>query len=167
MNLYQKFEGLMQADPLAPAVIGEGKLMTRKVFMALVDAMAAGLYAQGVKAGDVVGISLPNSPQHLVALLAVARLGAISLPLHPRSSPQARRNLIVKYKARNILIGVLPPNAESIRGMRFFQVDEVLRQGQAGYADKDLPAQPDPSAIGRISLTSGTSWEPSAVAYTH
>jgi acyl-coenzyme A synthetase/AMP-(fatty) acid ligase len=167
MNLYQKFEGLMQADPQAAALVSEGKLMTRKVFMAMVDAMAAGLHAQGVKAGDVVGISLPNSPQHLVGLLALARLGAISLPLHPRSSPQARRRLIVKYKASTILIGVVPPNADQIKGIRFLPVEEVLRQGQAGYAEKALPAQPDPSVIGRISLTSGTSGEPSAVAYTH
>lgn len=167
MNLYQKFEGLMLADPQAPALVSEGKLMTRKVFMALVDAMAAGLHAHGVKAGDVVGITLPNSPQHLISLLAVARLGAISLPLHPRSSPQTRRRLITRYKSTTILIGMLPPNAAEIKGLRFLQVDEVLRQGQSGFAEKNLPAQPDPQMIARISLTSGTSGEPSAVAYTH
>lgn len=167
MNLYQKFEALALAEPLAPALIHEGKLMTRRTFMAQVDGLAAGLFAQGVKPGDVVGVSLANTPMHLMSLLAIARLGAASLPLHMRSSPMARRRLISKYKARTILTGVLPPNAAQISELKFLQADEVLRAGQAGFESKSLPPQPQGDVIGRISLTSGTTGEPSAVAYTH
>ena len=167
MNLYQKFEALVNAEPQAIALISDGRLMTRKQFLSMVDAMAAGLHEQGVRSGDVVGISLPNTPSHLISLLAVARLGAMTLPLHGRSSPAARRRLINKYKAKFVVIGVMPPNADQIKDLRFLQVDELVRQGQAGFENKVLPAQPDPQSIGRISLTSGTSGEPSAIAYTH
>jgi len=42
-----------------------------------VDAMAGGLRELGVAPGERVGIALPNTPQHVVALFAVWRLGAI------------------------------------------------------------------------------------------
>lgn len=167
MNLYQKFEVLMNEDPQAVVLIAEGKLVSRKNFMAQVDALAAGMYAHGVKSGDVVGIGLLNTPTHLMSLLAVARLGAASLPLHPRSTPMARRRLITKYGATFILTGVVPANAAQLQGLNFLQIDEVLLAGQSGFEAKPLPDQPGANAIGRISLTSGTSGEPSAVAYTH
>ncbi len=167
MNLNQKFEALAAADPTAPAIIFEGKLLTRRTFQAQVDGLAAGLFAQGIKAGDVVGVGLPNTPLHLMSMLAIARLGAASLPLHPRSAPVARRRLISRYGVRHVLVQVLPARVPPNAGMTFLQVDQVLAAGQAGFADKPLPTQPDPSSLGRISLTSGTTGEPSAVAYTH
>lgn len=167
MNLYQKFEVLANQDPQAVALIAEGKLMSRKTFMAQVEALATGMHVKGVKSGDVVGIALPNTPTHLMSLLAVARLGAASLPLHPRSAPMARRRLVTKYGAKFVLTGAVPANAAQIQGLRFLQVDEVLLAGQGGFEAKALPAQPDKDTIARISLTSGTTGEPSAMAYTH
>lgn len=45
-----------------------------------VDRLARVLFAQGVRAGDVVGVQLPNVAELPVALLAVARLGAVVTP---------------------------------------------------------------------------------------
>jgi acetyl-CoA synthetase len=46
----------------------------------MVDQVAAGLRAHGVRDGDVVGMFLPPIPETVVALLAVARIGAITAP---------------------------------------------------------------------------------------
>ena len=46
-----------------------------------VSCLAGGLQQLGVGSGDVVGIYLPNLPEAVVALLAVARIGAVALPL--------------------------------------------------------------------------------------
>jgi acetyl-CoA synthetase len=46
-----------------------------------VDALSALLSAKGVKSGDVVGIYMPMVPEIVVALFAVAKIGAIFLPL--------------------------------------------------------------------------------------
>ncbi|WP_136660640.1 AMP-binding protein [Nitratireductor sp. XY-223] len=46
-----------------------------------VDALAAGLRAIGCGRGQVVGIYLPNLPQAIASILAVAKIGAVALPL--------------------------------------------------------------------------------------
>ena len=45
------------------------------------DRIASGLAARGVGAGDAVGLFLPMVPETVAALLAVAKLGAIFLPI--------------------------------------------------------------------------------------
>jgi len=47
----------------------------------ITDAIASGLAARGIGEGDVVGLFLPLVPEAVAALLAVAKLGAIFLPL--------------------------------------------------------------------------------------
>ncbi len=44
--------------------------------------LARGLLAQGVAKGTRVGVLMPNGPDWLVAWLAVARIGAILVPLN-------------------------------------------------------------------------------------
>lgn len=51
-----------------------------------VDAAANMLFNMGVKAGDRVGIALPNVPDAATLFFAVNRLGAISVMIHPLSS---------------------------------------------------------------------------------
>src|SRR5712664_442800 len=43
--------------------------------------MASGLAARGVKIGDAVGLFLPMVPETVAALFAVAKLGAVFLPI--------------------------------------------------------------------------------------
>jgi o-succinylbenzoate---CoA ligase len=48
------------------------------------NALAAHLTAQGVQAGDRVAVLLPNSPLYVCLIHAVARLGAVLVPLNGR-----------------------------------------------------------------------------------
>jgi crotonobetaine/carnitine-CoA ligase len=52
-------------------------------FAARVDAAARALHARGIAAGDRVGIMATNSPNMVVLLFALARLGAIFVPVNP------------------------------------------------------------------------------------
>ncbi|GIU89078.1 MAG: hypothetical protein KatS3mg010_0177 [Acidimicrobiia bacterium] len=68
------------------AVLWEGeegavRSLTWTELRALTDRIAAGLAARGVGAGDAVGLFLPMLPETVAALLAVAKLGAIFLPI--------------------------------------------------------------------------------------
>jgi acetyl-CoA synthetase len=51
--------------------------------------MAAALRRLGIKKGDVVGIFMPMVPEIAVAFLAIARIGAIVLPLFSGYGPEA------------------------------------------------------------------------------
>jgi len=46
------------------------------------DTLAAQLHARGLRPGDRLAVALPNGPEHLLAWLAAAKLGAVVAPLH-------------------------------------------------------------------------------------
>jgi len=76
------------------ALVWEGEDGTRRSLdyrelSAEVCRAAAGLAALGVGVGDVVGLYLPMIPEAAVALLAVAKIGAIVLPLFSGFGPPA------------------------------------------------------------------------------
>ena len=72
--------------PDRPAVVWEGedgevRRLTYAGLRAEVDAMARLLEGRGVAAGDRVGVFLPMVPETVATVLAVAKLGAVFLPL--------------------------------------------------------------------------------------
>ena len=69
-----------------PAVLWEGETgdprsMTYAELRELTDAIAGGLAARGVGEGDAVGVFLPMLPETVATVMAVAKLGAIFLPI--------------------------------------------------------------------------------------
>ncbi len=60
---------------------GQVRSLTYAELSRNVDCMAANLRAAGIKKGDVVGIFMPMVPEIAIALFAVAKLGAVVLPL--------------------------------------------------------------------------------------
>jgi acetyl-CoA synthetase len=72
--------------PEAPAVIWEGedgaqRTLTFKELKESVDRLANALKTLGIKAGDAVGLFLPMIPENVIAFYAVAKIGAIGLPV--------------------------------------------------------------------------------------
>ena len=58
--------------------------MTYAQVEAQASALAASLAELGIGAGDRVAINLPNWPEWIVSLVAIAKLGAIVVPVNPR-----------------------------------------------------------------------------------
>jgi len=56
----------------------------------LSDEAAVGLAELGVGEGDLVALALPSTPDYVVAYAALAKLGAISAGINPRSTPAER-----------------------------------------------------------------------------
>jgi acetyl-CoA synthetase len=84
-------------DPLTcdqVAIVWEGeegttRELTWRELRELTDAIAHGLAGRGVEAGDAVGLFLPMLPETVAGLLAVAKLGAIFLPIFSGYAPDA------------------------------------------------------------------------------
>ncbi len=69
-----------------PAILWEGedgpaRSVTYGELRTLTDAIAGGLAARGVGEGDAVGVFLPMRPETVATVMAVAKLGAIFLPI--------------------------------------------------------------------------------------
>ncbi|HVM15675.1 MAG TPA: long-chain fatty acid--CoA ligase, partial [Egibacteraceae bacterium] len=72
-----------QDFPQNVAVEFLGTTLTYRELLDQVDRFATALRALGVEKGDRVGIVLPNCPQHVIAIFAALRLGAIVAETNP------------------------------------------------------------------------------------
>lgn len=68
-----------------------------------VNRFAGGLAELGVKAGDRVGLVMPNAPQHVVAFYAVLRLGAIVVEHNPLYTTDELRKQFLDHGASTII----------------------------------------------------------------
>jgi acetyl-CoA synthetase len=76
------------------AVIGEGedgtvRLLTYAELAREVDAIAAGLRELGIGKGDPVAVFMPMVPEAVISAYAIAKLGAIYMPIFSGFAPQA------------------------------------------------------------------------------
>lgn len=65
----------------------QGDMVTRYTYRELfarVDQLAAGLQARGIAKGDRIAVFAGNSPEFVIAYLAIARAGAIVVPINTR-----------------------------------------------------------------------------------
>ncbi len=69
-----------------------------------VNALARGLQALGVQAGDRVGLFLPFTPEVAIALLALSRIGAIALPLFSGFGPEPVQTRLQDAEARWLFV---------------------------------------------------------------
>lgn len=81
-------------DPAQTAVAWEGEEGTTRAWSyralkIMVQKCAAGLRDAGVGKGDAVGVHLPMMPETVAVMLAVARIGAVAVPLFTGYGPAA------------------------------------------------------------------------------
>ena len=86
-TLYDVVLETVRRVPDAVAYDFLGTNVTYQEFGEGIDRCAAALAALGVSAGDRVTISMPTTPQGLIAFYAAAKLGAVSSMIHPLSAP--------------------------------------------------------------------------------
>jgi len=82
MNLVEQLERNAREYPEKPAVIFRGSRMNYRELNDLVNKLAGSLLEMGLKKGDRVGLMLPRNPQLVVSFLAVAKAGAIVVPIN-------------------------------------------------------------------------------------
>ncbi len=75
-----------EKNPNAPALEFQGKYTTYKTFVEKIELAAGALLKYGIKKNDVVTICMPNTPQAVICLYALNRIGAIANMIHPLSS---------------------------------------------------------------------------------
>ena len=66
--------------------------------------LAGALHESGVAAGDAVAVMLPKSPELIVALVAIWRLGAVHVPLFTAFGPDAVSYRIRSSHARAVIV---------------------------------------------------------------
>jgi acetyl-CoA synthetase len=94
--------------PDHPALVWEGeegaiRRFTYAELKAEVDRLANALDELGIGAGDAVGLYLPMIPENVVSLLALAKIGAIALPIFSGFAPVAVASRLEDANAKAII----------------------------------------------------------------
>jgi acyl-coenzyme A synthetase/AMP-(fatty) acid ligase len=100
MNLVEPILWHGRSRPDTIALVDNDRTITYRELAELVSRTAGHLRALGVRRGDYIGLCLKNDWRHIVALLAVARLGAIFVQIDPRArqAEKARIAAVFNYK---------------------------------------------------------------------
>ncbi len=88
-----------------PAIWFYGKSMTYRELFDRIDNVADHLYRLGVRKGTVVTIHLPNCPQAVMAIYAVAKLGGICSMDHALTPPARLRENMERRASRTLITG--------------------------------------------------------------
>ncbi len=180
--LYESEEGVVRSQTYAE-LAGE------------VNRAANGLRALGIGKGDVVGLFLPMSPEIVVALLAIARIGAVILPLFSGFGAGAVASRLEDAGARLLITAdgmprrghlvPLKPTADDaatrVGGLRHLVVVRrmgnpvAMQDGRDLWWDDLLSGRPTTAAAESTSAedilmilhTSGTTGRPKGAVHTH
>ena len=93
-------DAMARRHPTSPAIILDDRTMTFAELAAAIDGMAAAFLARGIAPGAAVGLVIADSPIHLLAFLALFRLGVRVLPLGPDDPLARRRGLFERVGVR-------------------------------------------------------------------
>lgn len=180
LTIPRLLERRAQSDGLATFCVFEDRTVTFGWLNDAVTRVARELRNLGIRPGDLVGVMLPNHPEHIATMLALIKSGAIWVPINAQlrgpslsyvvehAEPRA---IIADTRYRDTLEPALTnhrpewliwrgPNGEPDAGRR----DMIDRRSAPG----DDVAWPDvdPHDVVCISYTSGTTGPPKGVLVT-
>ncbi|MBR4765679.1 MAG: acyl--CoA ligase, partial [Clostridia bacterium] len=105
ITMYEMVRRLAQDHPHATAYEYLGTTGTYTELFEKTDEFAKSFAACGVKAGDIVTICMPNTPEAVFAIYALNKIGAASNVIHPLSAQAEIRNYINSAESR-VLVAV-------------------------------------------------------------
>lgn len=82
----------------------EGAKTTYSEMIEQIEIIAQSLLASGIRKGDFVSVVAPNSPQALMTVYAVNRIGAIANMIHPLLSPNEIKKFVENVDSKAVLI---------------------------------------------------------------
>ncbi|MEV7653665.1 non-ribosomal peptide synthetase [Streptomyces anulatus] len=111
LRIDESFAAQVAARPDAPALTAGPVTLSYAELDDRAEELANGLYAHGVRPGDLVGLCLPRGADLVAAMLAVLKADAVYVPLDPEH-PADRR----ERTARDAKVGLTVDDPASLTG---------------------------------------------------
>jgi len=168
-----------------------GVRLTYQALNNRVDRLAGGLLKLGIGKGDKVGLWMPNMPEWVVAYYAIARVGAVVVPMNTRYKTHEVEYILDNSEARALfavdsfagidylaMIGEIRGRLPSLRHVvvvgeladGMYTLDDVVELGALRVESSELAqreATCDPQDNVFILYTSGTTGNPKGAMLSH
>lgn len=146
-----------------PAILFENIIWSYLDLAKHVKCQASAFSQNGVGCGDLVGLCMKDSADHVAAMFALARIGAIMLPMDNRWGLDEKKRLINHFKPK-IVIADDPEHLENVRTVKSDTFLQQAKEASPKSAPEPINADDLPLLI---SLSSGTTGRPKGPAITH
>lgn len=140
------------AQPDAVAVVYEGRHYSYRETNDLANRLAHWIIGQGIGTEDHVAVLLDKSPDLIITALAIAKAGAVYLPIDPEYPPDRIAHILADAQPRLVI-------REPVTGLDQFDAREPVD------SDRVRPLTPDNAAY--LIYTSGSTGMPKGVTVTH
>jgi acyl-CoA synthetase (AMP-forming)/AMP-acid ligase II len=167
MNLSDAIETNARRRPDHPAIIRrDGSAITYAAYGLAVRRWASVLADDGIGPGDIVGVNLKDTADHLIALYAIARAGAAILPMDWRWTSDEKDRIARFFGARAVLC---EPDDKFLQVEGPWQAISVDNSWQTRTHRIDprpaFPMAEDEALV--LALSSGTTGTPKGPMITH
>lgn len=162
MNITEPFAHHARAVPDKPALVHGDRVVLYRDLDRLTSQAGAWLYSLGLAPGDVCGVALKDSIEHLLVLCGLARSGVILLPLDWRWTTAEQERVLSHFGAKRILLeeGRPAPAGCPATVMPAGWFDGLAAfDAQTRFPEGDLPLL--------MSLSSGTTGRPKGPRIRH
>jgi acyl-coenzyme A synthetase/AMP-(fatty) acid ligase len=124
--LLERILSAVEAHPEAPAFITADAPTTFRQMPALLSVVTGYLHGQGIRAGEPVSLTMSQSPLHVVRFLALARLGALVVPVSTFLRPGDKAAVFAKY---GVVTAISDREDAGVPGCRLLLIRSVQAKG--------------------------------------
>jgi acyl-CoA synthetase (AMP-forming)/AMP-acid ligase II len=148
MNIAAALDSHETNRPTHQAILFRDQTIAYRELARRVRATALRLIEGGIKQGDIVGVMVADTPEHLIVQFALARIGAVILPMDHRWTAGERNRLVAFFGPKTVL------------------TDATIDTREDGEA-RDAPIAAEGSLPLVLSLSSGTTGTPRGPLISH
>ncbi len=166
LGLHQLFEAQAEKTPDAIALIHQGQTLSYQALNQRANQLAHYLISLGVRAEQLIAISLVRSPEMLVAFLGILKAGAAYVPIDPHY-PEARRQYILADAQVEIILTQSDLSGELADGHRKLLCLDAESSVLSQQPQTNPALKVEHKQLAYVIYTSGSTGNPKGVMAHH